>query len=133
MMNSSRNARERILALERIRVVETELIQCSLPLIRRLVEDLSSHLGSKLPQRWHQWLLRGDLWWAAASGESLPDDPRRFPVVRQVVDALEEESGDRWQPDLTLRDGIGYSDLIEPISVQLQLRTELARIAQIGG
>jgi hypothetical protein len=129
MMNSNKDARERILALERIRVVETKLIQCSLPLIRRLVEDLTLHLGSEFPSRWHQWLLRGESWWRPASDQFAADDPRRFPVVREVITAIEEDSAVSWQPDRSARQGIGYLDLIEPVSRQLELRIELARIA----
>mgnify|MGYP005632485523 FL=1 len=129
MMNSNEDARERILALERIRVVETKLIQCSLPLIRRLVEDLTLHLGSEFPSRWHQWLLRGESWWRPANNQFAADDPRRFPVVQEVIGAIEEDSAVTWQPDHSPRDGVCYLDLIEPVSRQLELRTELARVA----
>jgi len=128
-MNSNEDARERILALERIRVVETKLIQCSLPLIRRLVEDLTLHLGSEFPSRWHQWLLRGESWWRPANNQFAADDPRRFPVVQEVIGAIEEDSAVTWQPDHSPRDGVCYLDLIEPVSRQLELRTELARVA----
>jgi|SaaInlV_165m_DNA_3_1040750.scaffolds.fasta_scaffold60409_2 hypothetical protein len=129
MMNSNEDARERILALERIRVVETKLIQCSLPLIRRLVEDLTLHLGNEFPSRWHQWLLRGESWWRPANNQFAADDPRRFPVVQEVIGAIEEDSAVTWQPDHSPRDGVCYLDLIEPVSRQLELRTELARVA----
>ncbi|MBT6452186.1 MAG: hypothetical protein HOK60_04180 [Planctomycetes bacterium] len=128
-MNSNEDARERILALERIRVVETKLIQCSLPLIRRLVEDLTLHLGNEFPSRWHQWLLRGESWWRPANNQFAADDPRRFPVVQEVIGAIEEDSAVTWQPDHSPRDGVCYLDLIEPVSRQLELRTELARVA----
>ena len=47
MMDKRQDARERILALERIRTVETELVQHSTALIRRLEQDLGQHLGTE--------------------------------------------------------------------------------------
>jgi len=60
MMNSRHDARVKILALEKIRVVETNLIKLSYPLIRRLEMDLAQHHGQPLAADLREHLFRGN-------------------------------------------------------------------------
>ena len=130
-MANDGNARTRILALERLRVVETDLITASIPLIHFLEEDLTSHLGSEVPaslkSRWRQ----GEAWWPAANPKIATDDPRQFPVLLGVIEEVEQISGKRWRADPAGRGGIHYQDLIEPLRRLLDERTSLATIAGV--
>ena len=132
MMAKSQDARERILALERIRVVETELVQHSTALIRRLELDLGQHLGKELPATLLQLLHRGEQWWRPELSGYAVDDPRAFPIVFEVVQAIESESPSAWQPDPGRQQGVSYQDLVPPLRKLLDKRTELARIAGVN-
>ncbi len=130
-MSNGENARTRILALERIRVVETDLIAASTPLILFLEEDLTSHLKGELPASLKSRWLQGEAWWPAAIPEIASDDPRQFPVLLGVIEEVEKISGKRWTADPTARNGIRYCDLIEPLRKLLDERTTLATIAGV--
>ena len=130
-MAKSRDARERILALERIRVVETELIQKSLVLIRHLETDLAQHLGTQLPDTLRQLLHRGEQWWRPELSGYAIDDPRAFPIVFEVVHTMELECPSKWQPDPGQHQGVSYQDLVPPLRKLLDKRTELAQIAGV--
>ena len=132
MMAKSQDARERILALERIRVVETELVQHSTALIRRLELDLGQHLGRELPATLLRLLHRGEEWWRPKRRGHAIDDPRAFPIVFEVVQAIESESPSAWQPDPGRQQGVSYQDLVPPLQKLLDKRTELARIAGVN-
>ena len=67
MMNSRHDARVKILALEKIRVVETNLIQLSYPLIRRLEMDLEQHHGQPLAADLREHLFKGGIVVAAGT------------------------------------------------------------------
>ncbi|MEC9476358.1 MAG: hypothetical protein VX764_04895 [Planctomycetota bacterium] len=131
MMANSHDARERILALERIRVVETELVEQSLVLIRRLEVDLARHLNRELSAELLQLLHRGDRWWQPERNGHADDDPRAFPVVFEVAQQVINESQVEWQPDPRPHDGVSYQDLVPPLRELLARRTELARIAGV--
>lgn len=131
MMDRRHDARERILALERIRVVETELIELSLPLLQRLQKDLSCHLGKELPTPLIQKLNQGEKWWQPELTGYSPGDPRIFPVVLDVIEQVEKESQNRWQPDPAPVEGVCYQQLVAALREVLDRRTELARIAGV--
>lgn len=131
MTDMNPNAHERILALEKIRVVETQLIELSLPLIRRLTQDLDTLLGSTLPAPALQSLQRGEEWWRAADTGFRSPDPRSIPVVAEMLTTVEKQFTFTWEPDLTNKDGVSYADLVPPLIEALERRTELARIAQV--
>lgn len=131
MMDRRHDARERILALERIRVVETELIELSLPLLQRLQKDLSCHLGKELPTPLIQKLNQGEKWWQPELTGYSPGDPRIFPVVLDVIEQVEKESQNRWQLDPAPVEGVCYQQLVAALREVLDRRTELARIAGV--
>ena len=131
MMDRRHDARERILALERIRVVETELIALSLPLLQRLQKDLSCHLGKELPTPLIQKLNQGEKWWQPELTGYSPGDPRIFPVVLDVIEQVEKESQNRWQLDPAPVEGVCYQQLVAALREVLDRRTELARIAGV--
>lgn len=132
MMDKRQDARERILALERIRMVETELVQHSTALIRRLEQDLGQHLGTELPAPLLQLLNRGEQWWRPELSGYAIDDPRAFPIVFEVVQAIELESQSEWQPDPSRQQGVSYQDLVPPLRKLLDKRTQLAQIAGVN-
>lgn len=131
MMNSSQDARKKILALEKIRFVETNLIKLSIPLIRRLEMDLVQRFGQPLSAELRELLFRGESWWQPARAGVRHDDPRIFPVVHQVSEAIEEQHGSRWSPGKEPIEGVSYLDLIEPLRKLLEQRTDLAQIAGV--
>ncbi len=130
-MGNEENARIRIRALERLRVVETDLITASMPLIQFLEEDLTGHLGRELPPSLKSRWLQGEAWWPAVNPHIATDDPRQFPVLLGVIEEVEQISGKRWRADPAGRDGIHYQDLIEPLRRLLDERTSLATIAGV--
>jgi len=131
MMNSRHDARVKILALEKMRVVETNLIKLSYPLIRRLEMDLEQHHGQPLAADLREHLFRGESWWQPARAGVPHDDPRIFPIVHRVSETIQQQHGPRWSPGEALIEGVSYFDLIEPLRKLLQQRTDLARIAGV--
>ena len=131
MMNSRHVAREKILALEKIRVVETNLVKVSFPLIRRLEMDLEQHHGQPLAAELREHLFRGESWWQPARAGVPDDDPRIFPIVYRASEAMQAQHGPLWSPGEALIDGVSYLDLIEPLRKLPQQRTDLARIAGV--
>ncbi len=131
MMNSTEDARKKILALEKIRFVETNLIKFSIPLIRRLEMDLEQRFGQTLPAELRELLLRGESWWQPTRVGVPHDDPRIFPIVDQVSESMQEQHGLPWAPGKEPIEGVSYLDLIEPMRKLLEQRTDLAHIAGV--
>ena len=131
MMDSNQDARKKIIALEKIRFIETHLIQMSIPLIRRLEIDLEQRFGQPLPTELRELLVRGESWWPPTRAGVPHDDPRIFPIVHQVSEAMQKQHGPRWSPDKQPIEGVSYLDLIEPLRKLLEQRTDLAHIAGV--
>ena len=116
-------------ALEKMRIIETRIIEHSHPLLRRLKKDLSTWLNTPLPQKELLMLERGELWWTDLD-ESFDDhDPRCFPVVRELIEGLPLTFSEDHFLQQPAHEGQKYPDLIQPIREQILNRTRLRKIA----
>ena len=140
MADESPPLRERMLALEQIRSIETRIIQRSEPLIRRLLHDASNfEWDSKTLEITSEVLRRGELWWSPLDEDFPCPDPRCFPVVGQWLatsNSAEESAGesagesDHFLPT-TRVEGQTYLDLVSPLRDLVSERTRLAGVAGI--
>ncbi|OUU26006.1 MAG: hypothetical protein CBC13_00965 [Planctomycetia bacterium TMED53] len=121
--------KERMNALERMRAVETKIIQSSLPLIQRLLSDLENLIDTTMPVKAVRELEKGELWWSDLD-ESYPDhDPRCFPVVRDAIEELALQLPADHFANQPRVQGQSYRDLVRPIRDQVQQRSKLRQIA----
>jgi len=120
---------KRMNALEKMRGVETRIVQHSLPLIRRLTIDLQGWLSTPLPQQIMLDLEKGEMWWQDLDDSYGDHDPRCFPVVRETIARLPIDLSPQHFANQPVEAGQCYRDLIIPIREQVLRRTELRHIA----
>ena len=127
--SESYSLKERMNALERMRTVETKIIQSSLPLIQRLLSDFEDMIDTTMPAKAVGDLEKGELWWNDLD-ESFPDhDPRCFPIVRDVIEELDLQLSAGHFSNQPRVHGQSYRDLVRPIRDQVQQRSKLRQIA----
>lgn len=127
--NEQPTLQERMQALEKMRAIETRIVEYSDPLVRRLREDLSTWLNEPLPLQKLQKLERGELWWKDLEETFGDHDPRCFPVVREVIAELRLTLTEDHFQQQPAHEGQFYRDLIQPIRKQVLNRTRLRQIA----
>ncbi|NCG12347.1 MAG: hypothetical protein GWP38_03270 [Planctomycetia bacterium] len=132
MADESPPLRERMLALEQIRSIETRIIQRSVPLIRRLLHDATNfEWDSKALEITSEVLRRGELWWSPLDEDFPCPDPRCFPVVGQWLATSNSTGGSDHFLQSTRVEGQTYLDLVSPLRDLVSERTRLARVAGI--
>lgn len=127
----------RIRALERLRSLETRLIERVEPLRRWLICDFEEHLlkarSGTLPEEVVHLLQRPEEWWRPPSAATASDDAAaallRLPVVIEAIRSLPGSNSTPYSPSIRTHDGIDLSLLIPPVIDLLLERTQCARQA----
>ena len=135
------DALEKMRALERLRSVETRLLERVDPLRRWLISDLEAHCArcavEPLPVEVIALLGQPEAWWRAPAPDSGAQTPAstllRFPVIGEALALLAVACPRHYHPSRNAHGGIELGPLVDPAMELLLKREDLVRRAGING